>query len=88
MLKKNPELLVDGIAEERIIVFDSKKNTTYLLNGTAAYLLNICQDRTQKEVIKDYTEKYGEVCGSKSLAARDARAVCTQLVELGLVVDI
>lgn len=88
MLNRNPDILVDKISEDKTIVFDPKRNTTYVLNATATYMFNLCQNSSQKEVIIKYTERFREICTSKRLLARDARAVCAQLLELGLVEEI
>ena len=85
MLKRNPDILIDNISEDKTIVFNPKRNTTYVLNATATYLLNLCQNKPKKEVVKIYTERFLEICPSKRLLARDARAICAQLLELGLV---
>ena len=85
MLNRNPDILIDSISEDKTIVFNPKRNTTYVLNTTATYLLNLCQNKPLKEVVKMYTERFLEMCPSKRLLTRDARIICAQLLELGLV---
>ena len=53
MLIKNNNIIVEQMGEEYIL-FDSEKNTIYILNQTAYELWIRCENRTRDIVIKDF----------------------------------
>lgn len=54
-LNKNKNIIAEQVDQEYIL-FDSEKNTIFVLNKTAYELWERCADKSKEEVIKKFVE--------------------------------